>query len=98
MRVQCRVFLFGDNDFEAEAQVLDLSAGGCSASSLVPLQPGMQFRLSIFLADHRWPVRVEGAIVRWVDGQRFGLEFFQLHPSVQDRIRQYVRDHLRDEV
>ncbi len=98
VRVDCRLFLFGDDDFELEARVIDLSAGGCSASCSEPVKSGMQFRLSLFLADQRWPVRIDGAVVRWVSGDQFGLEFFQLQPSIQERIRRYVREHPQHEV
>lgn len=97
VRVDCKLFIFGEGDFEAEARVLDLSAGGCSAESTVPVHVGMELRLSLFLADHRWPIRIDGAIVRWVAGRRFGIEFFKLTPSVQDRIRQFVRTHTGQE-
>ena len=96
VKTACRIFLFGDGDFEAEATVQDLSAGGCSGQCAVPLHEGMELRLSIFLNDHQWPIRVDGAIVRWVAGNRFGLEFFQIRPAVQDRLRRFVRGQ-RDE-
>ena len=98
VRVDCKLFIFGDDDFEAEVHVLDLSAGGCSAESAVPVHVGMELRLSLFLADHRWPIRIDGAVVRWVAGRRIGIEFFKLTPSVQDRIRQFVRKHTGLEV
>jgi c-di-GMP-binding flagellar brake protein YcgR len=91
--ITCRLFLFGDNDFEAEARVLDLSAGGCRAESSSPLEMGMELKLSLFLTDHPWPIRIDGAIVRWVSGDTFGVEFFSIRPAVQDRIRKFVRDH-----
>lgn len=91
--IQCRLFLFGENDFEAEARVLDLSAGGCRAESDSPVALGMELKLSLFLTDHPWPIRIDGAIVRWVSGDTFGLEFFSIRPAVQDRIRKFVRDH-----
>ncbi|GKS59705.1 hypothetical protein YTPLAS18_32320 [Nitrospira sp.] len=97
VRTECRLFLFGEDDFEVEARSHDLSAGGCSAECSVPLTVGMELRLSMFLGDHQWPVRVDGAVIRWVSGTRFGLEFFQIRPAVQDRIRQYIRDHRFEE-
>ena len=98
VKTECRLFLFGEDDFEVEARTQDLSAGGCSAECAVPLTVGMELRLSIFLGDHQWPVRIDGAVIRWVSGKRFGLEFFQVRPAVQDRIRQYIRDHRFEEV
>ena len=98
VRVGCRLFLFGEDDFEVEARVLDLSAGGCSAESSVPVQVGTELRLSLFLADHRWPIRIDGAVIRWVSGKSFGMEFFKLTPAVQERLREFVRSHKGSEV
>jgi len=97
LRIDCRMFFFGENDFEGEARVLDISSGGCCAESSIPLHVGMELRLSVFLADQRWPVKIDGAVVRWVAGQKFGLEFFKLLPAVQERIRQYIRSHKGEE-
>lgn len=90
--IQCRLFLFGENDFEAEARVLDLSGGGCRAESSSPVEVGIELKLSLFLNDHPWPIRIDGAIVRWVSGDTFGIEFFSIRPAVQDRIRKFIRD------
>lgn len=90
VHIECRMFLFGEDDFEAEARVIDLSTGGCRAVSAVPVEVGMELKLSLFLGDQRWPVRIDGAVVRWVAGDTFGLEFYKLLPSIQHRIRQFV--------
>jgi len=97
LRIDCRMFFFGENDFEGEARVLDISSGGCCAESSIPVQVGMELRLSVFLSDQRWPVKIEGAVVRWVAEQKFGLEFFKLLPAVQERIRQFIRNHKGEE-
>jgi c-di-GMP-binding flagellar brake protein YcgR len=97
LRINCRMFFFGENDFEGEARVLDISSGGCCAESGIPVEVGMELRLSLFLPDQRWPVKIEGAVVRWVAEQKFGLEFFKLLPAVQERIRQFIRNHKGDE-
>jgi c-di-GMP-binding flagellar brake protein YcgR len=91
------MFFFGENDFEGEARVLDISSGGCCAESSIPVHVGMELRLSVFLTDQRWPIKIDGAVVRWVAEQRFGLEFFKLLPAVQDRIRQFIRNNKGDE-
>jgi hypothetical protein len=83
----CRLFFFGVDDFEGEATLRNLSTNGCQAWSLTELQVGMTLTLSLFLGDHPWPLRVEEAMVRWVDGQDFGLEFVKLRPAQRDRLR-----------
>jgi hypothetical protein len=65
----CRLFFFGDDDFEGEGSVLDVSTTGCRASSSINLEPGKLLKLSLFRPDHPWPLQVEQAVVRWVKGQ-----------------------------
>lgn len=85
--LSCRLFFFGDNEFEGEAALLDVSTSGCRLSSCVVLQAGMVLKLSLFLPDYRWPLRVDQAIVRWVDGQEYGLEFIHLRLAQRERLR-----------
>lgn len=85
--LSCRLFFFGENDFEGEATVLDLSTNGCQATSLVQVQVGMIFRLSLFLSDQKWPLRIDEALVRWVKSENFGLEFTGIRPAQRERVR-----------
>lgn len=90
LSLSCRLFFFGENDFEGEATVLDLSTNGCQATSLVQVQAGMTFRLSLFLHDQKWPLRIDEALVRWVKGANFGLEFTGIRPAQRERIRAII--------
>lgn len=90
VRLVCRVFFFGQGDFEGEGKVLDLSTSGCLAESEVSVTPGMEFQLSLFLPDHPWPLRVETAVVRWTHGRSFELEFVTLRPAQRERLRAIV--------
>ena len=90
LSLSCRLFFFGENDFEGEAKVLDLSTNGCQATSLVQVQTGMTFRLSLFLHDQKWPLRIDEALVRWVKGANFGLEFTGIRPAQRERIRAMI--------
>lgn len=88
--LNCRMFFFGDDDFEGEGQLVDVSANGCRASSTIHLSVGLKLKLSIFLPDHKWPLRVDEAIVRWIDGEIFGIEFTVLRQAQRDRLRSLV--------
>ncbi|MBX3235322.1 MAG: PilZ domain-containing protein [Nitrospiraceae bacterium] len=91
IQVGCRLFFFGEEDFEGEAEVLDLSFTGCMAKSETPLEPGLLMKLSLFLPDgHEWPVRIDEAIVRWARGGEFGVQFVKLRPPQLQRIQQYL--------
>ncbi len=87
LRLECRLFFFGEEDFEGEGLILDLSTGGCQVRSLIPVQVGMTLRLSLFIRDQVWPVRIGGAVVRWVKGNSFGLEFTEIRSAPRERIR-----------
>lgn len=88
--IMCRMFIFGDDDFEAEVTVLDISTNGCQATSSDELKVGMILKLSLFLSDYPWPLRVDQALVRWVDGQQFGLEFTSIRLAQRERLRALI--------
>lgn len=87
MTVSRRLFFFGEDEFEGEASVLDLSTNGCKAMSHTEVKVGMSLKLSLFLQDQQWPLRIDHAIVRWVEGQCFGLEFTGIRPAQRERLR-----------
>jgi hypothetical protein len=87
LRMECRLFFFGEDDVEGEGLIFDLSTRGCQVRSLIPVQVGMTLRLSLFLRDQVWPVRIEGAMVRWAKGNSFGLEFVEIRSAPRERIR-----------
>jgi hypothetical protein len=82
-----RLFFFGENEFEGEATVLDISTNGCKATSLTEVKVGISLKLSLFLQDQQWPLRIDHAVVRWVDGQTFGMEFTGIRPAQRERLR-----------
>ena len=90
LSLSCRLFFFGEDDFEGEATVLDLSTNGCRATSLTHVQVGMVLRLSLFLHDQEWPLRIDEALVRWVNGESFGLEFTGIRPAQRERVRAII--------
>ena len=89
--LSCRLFFFGENDFEGEAKVLDISFSGCCATSEIEVVVGMRLKLSIFLPDgHPWPLRVDDAVVRWIQDKNFGLEFLSIRPAQLSRVQAFV--------
>jgi PilZ domain len=90
LKLNCRLFFFGADDFEGEATILDLSTGGCQATSLSELRVGTTLRLSLFLQDQEWPLRIDEALVRWVKGPTFGLEFTKIRPAQRERVRALI--------
>ena len=84
------MFFFGDEEFEGEAKLLDVSTNGCRATSSVELKVGMALKISLFLADYKWPLRIDQAIVRWIKGKQFGLEFAGIRPAQRERLRTLI--------
>lgn len=88
LALSSRLFFFDEGGFEGEATLLDVSMGGCRVSSVEAVQEGRILTLLLFLPDqHTWPLRTEDAIIRWVVGRQFGLEFTTLRPAQWERLR-----------
>lgn len=85
-----RMFFFGDDEFEGEAKVLDGLTNGYKAETTVEVKVGMCFKLSLFLPDFKWPLRIDQALVRWVDGNQFGLEFTSIRLAQRERLRNLI--------
>jgi hypothetical protein len=90
----CRLEFIGEDEFDGEAELLDLSSTGCMAKSDQVMPPGLRLKVSLFLSDgHEWPVRIEEAVVRWARGGEFGVEFVVMRPPQLQRIQQFVIKH-----
>jgi PilZ domain len=90
LALSCRVFFCSDENVEGEGRLLDLSTSGCRMASDEPLQVGMVLKLSLFLPDHTWTMMIDQALVRWVDGDRAGLEFTSIRTAQRERLRAMI--------
>jgi len=75
---------------EAKGTIGDLSKGGCRAEGHVQPKTGAELRLSILMPDYAWPLKVDRALVRWVKGRHFGVEFVSMHSSQRDRLARFL--------
>ncbi len=89
-RVQFRTTFSGPTKLEGTGIMLDLSTGGCRVESSVTLAPGLSLELRIYVPDQEWPLMIERANVQWVGGQVFGLAFFRISDSEQQRLGQVI--------
>ena len=86
----CRLF-FSNNDLaEADATLLDLSTTGCAAESDTTIRTDVSLDLWIFSPNYNWRMHITQAVVRWVRGNAFGVEFLNLRPVQRKRLRQLV--------
>ena len=88
--LSCRVFFFGDDDYEGEGKVVDVSTSGCRMSSSETLRVGTMLKFSLFFKDHQWPVRIDQGIVRWAKEETYGVEFTSIRPAQRERLRALV--------
>jgi hypothetical protein len=90
LELSCRLFFFGDDDFEGEGRLLDISTNGCQMASSESLQVGMLLKLSLFLPDHLWPMRIDQALVRWANEGQYALEFTSIRLAQRERLRAMI--------
>ncbi|TKB89359.1 MAG: PilZ domain-containing protein [Nitrospira sp.] len=88
--LDCRLFFSSTELVEADATLLDLSSTGCAAESETTVRTDMNLDLWIFSPNYNWRMHINHAVVRWVRGQVFGVEFLNLRPVQRKRLRQLV--------
>ncbi|MGQ0665657.1 MAG: PilZ domain-containing protein [Nitrospiraceae bacterium] len=96
LRVQFRTTFSGTPKTEGTGVMLDLSTGGCRIESPVTVEPGVLLELRIFVPDFEWPLMIEAASVQWVSDQTFGLAFFRITETEQQRLGQLIKDLMED--
>ena len=74
-----------------EGELRDLSLWGCRVTSPVALSVGTDVECCIFPQDAANPFVIDGATVRWISAQEFGLAFTRIRPGVQRQIAQLCR-------
>lgn len=83
---------FAGEQLAGRGIITNLSVGGCSIESTITLPVHSTVGLHIQVPDSRWPLQVDRAIVRWVRGSMFGLEFESLSPAETDRLQHLLHD------
>jgi len=97
LRVQFRTTFSASSTLEGTGTMLDLSTGGCRIESPVTVEPGASLELRIYAPDVEWPLMVEAASVQWVSGQTFGLAFFRITKTEQQRLEQVINNLMEGE-
>lgn len=67
----------------AEGTVLDLTQIGWRIAGAMPVRPGMQLTLAVWVPEKQEPLRVERATVLWVNGCEFAIEAHEMAPGDQ---------------
>ncbi|MBH0187549.1 MAG: tetratricopeptide repeat protein [Nitrospira sp.] len=73
-----------------EGELRDLSPWGCRMTSpaTVSISIGADMKCRIFPKGAGSPFVIDGATVRWISREEFGLAFTKVHPGVQQQLEQ----------
>lgn len=88
-----RAFFTDGQYLEGEGTVLDISKSGCRVLCPCDLKEGTTVEVWLFMPNYEWPLRIERALVRWTEGEEFGLQFLTLRPAQRERLRHFLRQH-----
>ena len=80
-----------------EGVLEDLSLTGSYITGKAPVSLGMVLELQILLPEDPDPLRIERAIVKWVAGPEFGVEFDTPQPKEAERIRIAISELVKTE-
>jgi hypothetical protein len=75
--------IFTHNGFMSDGQVLNATVPGCCIQSKCPATKGDSLRLRVMFPQTGDTFLVVQAVVRWVTGSRFGVEFIEMDPTEQ---------------
>ncbi|MFQ5992627.1 MAG: PilZ domain-containing protein, partial [Nitrospiraceae bacterium] len=78
----------------SEGTMHNLSIRGCQIESSRPASRGAHLRLAFVAAEGELPIQVEAAVVRSTVGGRMGLEFLDMRPEHEDRLRRLIETRL----
>lgn len=93
----CRIGFSGiEISVKGEGTIADLSKSGCRVESDARLEKGVELKLELFLPDYSWPMKVDRAVVRWIKGRSFGVEFLSLQSAQRDRLVRFIMKMKQD--
>jgi hypothetical protein len=81
---------FSGGQTAGEGHLINLSPGGAALRSDKPLSKGDFLTLRIFPPGWAKPIAVESAVVRWVEGRDFGLEFLKVQAAEAKRLHRVL--------
>ena len=74
------------NGIAGEGMIEDLSLSGSYIIGKTPVSVGMVLALQMFVPGDPEPVLIDRAIVKWVTGAEFGVDFDTSQPKVAERV------------
>lgn len=83
---------FSGQNKEGQGRTLDISSGGCKIESDMKVVQGATFECRLHVPGLDWPLRIDEATVRWVEGNTFGLAFTRISPVEVSKIEAILKD------
>ena len=81
-----------------EGTLTNLSALGCTIETSEPLPLERYLALRLLLPDRRESLPIERGRVRWVNGNRAGIEFTQVDRTSNLRLHSFVWDKMVERI
>lgn len=85
VRVDYPAFFTGDEG-SGHGTVTNLTIAGCEIESHAQLPTGASLHLHVETPEARPPIVISLAIVRWKNGDRFGLEFVRFEGETKEQL------------
>ncbi|HEX3204479.1 MAG TPA: PilZ domain-containing protein [Nitrospiraceae bacterium] len=82
--------LFEGEGRTGQGSTFNVSTWGCAVESHVPMPTGLYVGVSFSLPDHRAPLQVELAAVRWSRRNQFGMEFLSISKENRNRLEEFL--------
>jgi len=87
---------FSGQGQEGQGRTLDVSVGGCKIESDMKVEQGAKFECRLHIPGLDWPLRIDEATVRWVDGNSFGIAFSRITSEEFAKLRTVLSELEQD--
>jgi hypothetical protein len=88
---------FSGRNEEGQGRTLDISSGGCKIESDMKVVPGDTFECRLHVPGLDWPLRIDEAMVRWIEGNTFGIAFTRIRPDELAKLKTVLANLDHDE-
>ena len=86
--------MFSDAETIAEGKVMNLTVFGCAIECVGAAPQRTTLRVRLILPDQAQSLPVEEAEIRWVQGNRMGLQFHKVERAADFRLHGFVWDRM----
>ena len=85
------VYSYNDSTV-GEGVVEDVSMSGCKVRSMTPAIYAATLRLQFYPPGQERPIEIQKALVRWNGDGQFGVQFSEMGPEHQERLRHLISE------